>query len=269
MKLQKFKFKSLSKYVDYLQSQGIYVFTQEEAQKAIGGSNWAIRLAANKLIIKRRIIKLRYTFYLIIPLEYITAKSPPPSWYIDSLMQYHKQPYYVALLSAAVLFGAAHQQPQVFQVITNRPLRSVQIGRAKIQFLIKKSIQKTDITKIQTDTGYMNVSTPEATACDLVRYADQSGSLDHVVTVLIELAEIIDPEKLAVIAQKEKLFVVQRLGYLLEKYAKKNIIKLLLAWLVEQKPRYVLLKPGKRHIHATKNKDWKVIINKKIEVDDL
>src|SRR3990172_8296193 len=154
-------FRFLSGYVDYIQSHGEYVFAQKTAKEQLGCSDDAIRIAANRLINKKRIIKLRYAFYLIIPLEYQTLGAPPPSWYIDALMnQYHHQPYYIGLLSAAALHGAGHQQPQVFQVITNKPLRSITIGRSKINFIVKKNLQKIMSTKIKTQTGYMDVSTP-------------------------------------------------------------------------------------------------------------
>lgn len=269
MKTQKKIFKTLSEYVDYLQSRGIYVFTQKKAKKAIGSSIWAIRIAANRLIAKKRIVKLRYTFYLIIPLEYLTAGAPFPSWYIDALMQHHKQPYYVALLSAAALHGAAHQQPQIFQVMTNKPLRPIKIGRARVRFFVKKNIEKCEITKKNTETGTMNISTPEMTAFDLISYADRIGALNHVATVLIELSEAIDPMKLLRVAKNEKLIVVQRLGYLLEKYGKQKVTDPLCSWLSQQKPRAVSLRTDKIYKLASKNKNWQVYVNEKIEVDDI
>ncbi len=269
MKKQNVDFKSLLDYVDYLQSQGEYLFKQTTAKKILGCSTWAIRIAANRLIDKKRIIKLRYAFYLIIPLEYRTAGAPPPDWYIDALMKHHKQPYYVALLSAAALHGAAHQQPQVFQVMTNKPLRPIKIGRAKIQFFVKKEIQKCETTTKQTETGYMNVSTPEITAFDLVRYADRAGSLNHVATILIELSEEIDPEKLVKAAENEKLIIVQRLGYLLEKYGLEKVTTQLHIWVAKQKLRFIPLRADKDYRTALKNKDWKIFINEKIEVDDI
>jgi predicted transcriptional regulator of viral defense system len=269
MKHKKISFSSLSDYIDYLQSRGKYVFTQNDAKEAVGCSEWAVRIAANRLIAKERIIKLRYAFYLIIPLEHKVAGAPPPFWYIDSLMQHHKQPYYVALLSAAALYGAAHQQPQVFQVMTNKSLRSITIGRAHIQFLVKKNIEQCDVQKKQTETGYVNVSTPEVTALDLVQYADRAGSLNHVTTVLIELSEAIDENKLVEAAKNEKLVVAQRLGYLLETYGEKKVTHSLKYWLSQQKTAFIPLRTDKDYQKISKNKDWRIFINEKIEIDDL
>lgn len=269
MKSKKQTFRSLSEYVDYLQSRGTYVFTQEAAQKGINCSRWAARIAANRLIAKKRIVKLRYAFYLIIPLEYLTAGAPPPIWFIDALMQHHKQPYYVALLSAAALHGAAHQQPQIFQVMTNKPLRPVKIGRARVQFLVKKDIEKSEITKKNTETGTINVSTPEVTAYDLIRYVNRTGALSHVATVLSELSEAIDPTKLLKAAKNEKLIIVQRLGYLLEKYGKQKVTEPLHFWFLKQKTRPISLRADKNYRQISKNKNWQIYINEKIKVDEV
>ena len=80
-----------------------------------------------------------------------------------------RQPYYVGLLSAAGLHGASHQQPQEFQVMTDRPIRHLRAGRGRIHFFVKKGIDRTAVMNMQTPTGAMRVSTPEATAVDLVR----------------------------------------------------------------------------------------------------
>ena len=77
---------------------------------------------------------------MIVPLEYRIPGSPPVSWYIHDLMAAMKLPYYVGLLSAAAIHGSAHHHPQVFQVITDRPVRPILTGRAKIEFFVSKSI---------------------------------------------------------------------------------------------------------------------------------
>jgi len=44
--------------------------------------------------------------------EYRVAGAPPASWYIDDFMKAVGTPYYVGVLTAAALHGAAHQAPQ-------------------------------------------------------------------------------------------------------------------------------------------------------------
>lgn len=172
-----------------------------------------------------RICAPRRGFYVIVPVEYSHPGAPPPSWFIDDLMKFHGHPYYVGLLSAAALHGAAHQQPQEFQVVTDTTLRPVSVGRTRIRFFLKWRFAQTPTAKVKTETGAMRVSTPEATALDLVRYVGSAGQLGNVATVLSELSEKINSERLVEAARAEvELSVVQRLGFLLEQYAAPGVV---------------------------------------------
>src|SRR5208283_5940758 len=144
----------LSDFVDALQSSGRYTFRRKEALSAMDVSEVALQSAARRLAAKGRICAPRRGFYVIVPIEYREAGAPPPSWFVDDLMKFHGHPYYVGLLSAAALHGAAHQQPQEFQVITSAPLRPIRIGREKIRFFTKKKIAHTPIEKIKGATGF-------------------------------------------------------------------------------------------------------------------
>ncbi len=183
--MDKIKKPKLSEYIQLLQSNATYVFRQYEAHKAIGGSYDSIKLALHRLLKKRRIVRLYRGLFAIVPIEYYTSGSPPPDWLIDDLMKFHQQPYYVAILTACALHGAAHQQPHEFQVITNQQLRPILIGQWQIKFYTKTKIEKSSMMKLRTYTGYMDVSTPEATAFDLVRCVKASGYLQNSTTVLL------------------------------------------------------------------------------------
>ncbi len=76
--------------------------------------------------------------------------------------------YYVGILSAAALHGAAHQQPMAFQVITNQICPPITLGRLRITFHYKKHIAPEYYQAVKTETGTMHVATPEMTACDLL-----------------------------------------------------------------------------------------------------
>jgi len=99
-------------------------------------------------------------------------------------MAYLRRPYYVGLLSAAALHGAAHQSPQEFQVVTDRPLRPIEVGRTRIRFVKKAHLAKTPTVGVKAPTGEIRVSSPEATALDLVRYPEHAGYLSNVATIL-------------------------------------------------------------------------------------
>jgi predicted transcriptional regulator of viral defense system len=260
---------SLRTYVDGLQMTGRYTFTRQEAHQALGISEIAFRNASRRLIAKGRIVAPRRGFFVIVPLEYASSGAPPPSWYVDALMKFHGRPYYVALLQAAALHGAAHQQPQEFQVVTNEALRPAMAGRARIRFFLKRLADRTPTVRMKTETGSMLVSTPEATALDLVRYMESAGHLGNVATVLAELAERIDGERLVHAAKADvELSVVQRLGYVLDQIADRRLTEPLAIWLGAQRPRITLLRPDRGGGDASRDNRWNIAINDKIEADE-
>lgn len=183
-------------------------------------------------------------------------------------MAFHGRPYYVGLLSAAELHGAAHHRPQEFQVITDAPLRPIVVGRARLRFFVKRRIEDTSTTPAKTHTGYMQVSTPEATAFDLVRYVEATGHLDNVATVLAELVEKIESRRLVAAAKSGvELSVVQRTGYLLDLVGAARVTDRLAAWLAEQTPRPTPLRPDRPSDDATADDRWQLLVNEKVESD--
>lgn len=262
--------KTLNEYISSLQIKGRYLFTRDEALTALRVTSNAFKLAALRLIKKKNLVRLKHEFYLIVPTEYQEVGAPPTAWFIDYLMQFNQQPYYVGLLSAAALHGAAHQQPQVFQVMTNKPLRPIQAGRGRIEFFTKKEIIQTNYQSVKTPTGYMNVSIPEITAFDLVRYAKSVGHLNLVATVLTELQEKFDGARLSAVLESGNLEAtnVQRLGYLLELIgADKKILALLKQWIKKHRPKAVPLRSDIPYEHSQKNIDWQLYVNQTIESD--
>ncbi|MCP4603306.1 MAG: hypothetical protein GY847_22785, partial [Proteobacteria bacterium] len=174
-------------FVENLQSEGRYTFSLEEISHATGSSGVAVQSAIRRLKRKGRLASPRRGFFVITPLEYNSTGSPPASWFVDDLMAYLRQPYYVGLLSAAAIHGASHQQPQVFQVVTSLPTDSMTAGTVKLRFFRKRGIERIQTVQTKTETGYMTVSSPEATSLDLIRHVHAVGYLSNVATVLAEL----------------------------------------------------------------------------------
>ena len=263
------KARPLATYVEDLQARGRYTFTRAEGASAEERSDVALEAALRRLKRRGRIASPRRGFYVLVPVEYREAGCPPASWFIDDLMRYLKQPYYVGLLSAAAIHGAAHQQPMVFQVVTDRPTRSARAGRVRIAFHMSRIIESAPVAELQTETGTMRVSSPEATAFDLVRFAPAAGHLSNVATVLGELAEKLDPAALAKLAHAYPAPEAQRLGYLLEQIGKFDLAESLMASLEVRRHRHILLAPGQAHDigQASPDPRWRVIPNVTVEAD--
>jgi predicted transcriptional regulator of viral defense system len=259
--------RSLTAFVDALQARGRYTFTRAEAARPRAITDLALEAALRRLKKRGRIANPRRGFYVVVPLEYREAGCPPASWFIHDLMRFFGQPYYVGLLSAAAIHGAAHQQPMVFQVITDRTTRPARAGRVWIDFHKSRNVKRAPVVEIQTETGSMRVSTPEATAFDLVRFLAAAGHASNVATVLSELSEKLDPAALAKIADSYAAPEVQRCGYLLEQLGEQDLAKPLADWLAKRRYRAIPLVPGKRVGKIAADRKWRVLPNERLEVD--
>jgi predicted transcriptional regulator of viral defense system len=254
--------------VDSYQASGRYVLLRAQALKALGISDEALKKAAQRLVAKRRLAVPRRGFFIIVPMEYREIGAPPPAWYIDELMKFSEQPYYVGLLSAASLHGAAHHQPQEFQIVTNKQLRPAVAGRARLRFFRKRHIERAPTMTMKTETGTMRVSTPETTALDLLRYIEGAGHLGIVATVLAELAEKMDGQRLVEAAKLDgEIANIQRLGHILDQVGANELGAPLAAWIAEQRPRGVPLRSDRSTRRATKDPRWRLLVNEKVEAE--
>ena len=103
-----------------------------------------------------------------------------------------------------------------FQVMTDAVERAVEVGRVRVEFHVSNLVEGAATERVQTETGSMVVSTPETTAFDLIRFPSSCGYWNNIATVLSELAEKLDPEKLATGAKRVARSDVHRLGWLLD-----------------------------------------------------
>src|SRR5476651_1353821 len=117
----------LIEFIEGLQSKGQYWFTHKGITNTLSIEKPALAKAINRLLKKGKIIRLYRDFYIIVPAEYKKIGLLPPTWFIAPLLQFMGlgDSYYVGLLSAATLFGAAHQKVQTFQVLVPKTTRPI------------------------------------------------------------------------------------------------------------------------------------------------
>lgn len=113
----------------------------------------------------------------------------------------------------------------------------------------------------------MRVASPEATALELVGYADQAGGLDNVATVLVDLAEAIDASKLREAARLCPIAWVQRLGYLLELLEREDLASALADHLREHPAVVAPLVRSRSTVRAPRAQRWKLAVNATLEPD--
>lgn len=273
-------------FITDLAAKGYCSFTYPQVKEALGVSDIAVRAALRRLKQKGELAHPLSGFYVIVPPEYRILGCRPADQFIHDLMQFINAPYYVGLLSAAQYYGAAHHRPQQFQVITNQKRRPITCGQIKIVFITKKEIEHTATENFNTSQGAIMVSSPEVTAIDMVTYPHRCGGLDNVLTVLADLVKKIDADKLLQLAlNTEEITWVQRLGYLFDLIKATNLSDVLLRSLENRRVRSRLLiappkkSPALEKLTAklgkntnslsckTKNDKWKLIINKKLELE--
>lgn len=253
-------------YIVGLMSAGRYSFTSEEARKALGVSAGAVKMALNRLARRGQIASPARGFYVVIPPEYSSLGCLPADQFISALMKRSGQRYYVGLLSAAQYYGAAHQRPQVFQVMLGKARRGIRCGQVRVSFVVRKRLAQVPVRSFNTPRGTVQVSTPEATAVDLVGYSGHAGGLDQVATVLSELVGQLDPHRLVEAAKTAPITWGQRLGYLLGQVdggGDKTVE--LKTYIREAAMNTVALAPGSPRDTTRRDATWKLYINADVE----
>jgi predicted transcriptional regulator of viral defense system len=267
--------KHLSDYLSSLEEQGINSFTFSELEK-IGASKRALQVSLWRLAKKRRIISPSKGFYVIIPVQYQKLGSLPGMWFIHEWMKALNIKYYIGNLSAAAIYGAAHQAVQETEVIMNKKLQknNLIVGSVRFQFFYRKNIVEVPCRKWNVPTGNVLVSTPSATAIDLVRYMNRLGGPSAVATVLTELAEQIETEELAktIIQMNAEIAVLQRLGVIFEIIGQKRLTNVIQNANCFHNLHSIPLNLTVPHSKEQLNKEklhpiWKVYMNDKIESD--
>ena len=270
------KHESISKWIEGKAIRGHYMFTKADLCSAFPNMSYnALKRAVSRLIAKKSIVSPWHNFYVIVPTEYKLNGVVPPQFYLDQLMEFIGCQYYVALLNAAEMYGAAHQRPQTYAVfVSKKNLRSGNRAGVEMIFYHRGKWPANNLKKFQTPSGYVHVSSVELTALDLVAAEKEVGGIVRVTTVLAELAE--NTHFSDVDTNILKIFptpIVQRLGYLLDVVLEEEEKAEDLYRLSKRAGlhfRKVALKSSKSINRDNEmNKRWKIIVNQEIDIEEL
>ena len=258
---------SAREFITDLAVQGRLHFALADARSALGVSQAAAKLALLRLAKQGLVASPARGFYVIVPPEYKRLGCLPADQFIPQLMERLGLGYYAGLLSAAQYHGAAHHRPQEFQVMLAKNRRPIACGAVRVGFVARKQIAQVPVQSFNTPRGTILVSTVEATAVDLVGYERHAGGLDQVATVLGELAERIDPDKLLSAAKTAPLPWAQRLGYLLDLVDAGDRAEPLKAYVGAQAGDLTPLLPGAPHAKAPHDRRWRLYVNAEVEAE--
>lgn len=265
---------SIQKWIEQLQIEGSITFSLEDALSNFPEkSRSTITRTLTNLTSKGKVVSVWNGFYVIVPLQYASMGILPAVMYIDYLMKHLKRDYYVGLLNAASFYGAAHQSPQEFTVVTTLPgIRGNTKKTVKLNFITRKNFPTKFTKSFKTEMGYVNVSSAELTAIDLVGNEKAIGGLNRAATVLNDLCEVLDFNLVdKSFFELTSMPVIQRLGYIIDKeLGFSNISDVLLTKVKEYKlpVRKTALKSGKPTKGYEVDKKWKIVINTQIEIDE-
>lgn len=248
-------------------SRGRYLFSTDEVSQELGVSDTAARAALRRLKAKGVVASPHRGFHLFVPPEYERVGCLPPEQFVPLLMERLAIPYYAGLLTAARYHGAAHQQPQQFQVVVPKNRPGIRCGRVAVDFVARHNAAVMPAETINTPRGFLRISTPEATAFDLVGYPEHCGGLDNVATVLAELAEKLDSDRLAAIGRLSPMPWAQRLGYLLDRVGQSSRSGSLAAFVAQHAIETAPLIPQDARETGPRDGRWKLRVNADVELE--
>lgn len=256
-----------SETISKFAAEGRSCFSFEELRQRVDSTPVALRSAIRRSLKKGDIAMPQRGFYVILPPEYRSLGCVPAEQFIPDLMDHLGEVYYAGLLSAAEYHGAAHHRPQVFQVVVAKPRREIKCGHVKVDFVVRKNADAIPVQPRNTPAGILKLSSPEATAFDLVGYFKHCGWLDNVATVLAELAEKVDARKLGDAAALSPIAWAQRLGYLLDLVGASQITQPLAKYVDNKQPVPTPLLPSAKIKGAKTDSRWRVFINTEVEAE--
>lgn len=254
-------------YVSHLMAHGHHHFTTRDIIRAAERDPHAVRAQLRRLKARGVLAEPVRSFHVIIPPEYRSRGCLPAEQFIPQLMDLAGEPYYIALLSAAQKYGAAHQRPQVDQVMVRRNRRAIRCGRVHVEFVARRDLDRMPVREFNTPRGAVRYSTPETTALELVGYPNRASGLNNVATVLRELAEEMATGRLVEAAGLSPVSWSQRLGYLLECVGESGLARPLRAFVAARARNFTPLRRAAPRSGAGRNGTWKLILNAEIEPD--
>ena len=243
-------------------------FTRHEAARELnrGGANLSNILT--RLERTAWIMPVSRGFYAIIEPARQEFGFAPPQAFLDDWAKHRGILYYVGGLSAAEMHGAAHQRPQVFQVVVDRALPTLRYRDLRVSYFRKRPITEGMWEQRSVPSGFLRVSTPEMTAYDLLFLPRACRSLSRVATVLVELGEVMKPGRLASLCEMEcETVPLQRLGWLLDRTGWGKLTHGFRKALQLLRPAWRPLEP-RLPARGKRNARWHIIENTDVEPDN-
>ncbi len=252
--------RAVAKFVEDRLAAGGVTFTLRELIDSTGLSVVAANGQIRRLGHRIARVSRPQPFFLIVAPQHRAMGAPPVEWWLGDYFRWLGHPYYLALLSAAEVHGAAPQAVQVHQVMTDQPRREVVVGRLRIRFFTKRRIERTPLQPLANAYAPLCVSAPEATALDLVRYARRIGGYGRALETITPLLPKLRRRELArALDAEEDTATAQRLGFLLETAGATQLTNVLYDWLPPGRRWVTIPGFGAGGDEVSRSKRWRVV----------
>lgn len=219
-------------FTDQRMALGRIGFSLAELVKESGLSAIAAKRQLSRLRGKVVRVSPRQPFFLIVGPEHHAVGAPPAIWWLNEYFNWLGRPYYLALQSAASALGSNPQALQVTQVMTDRPCRVLKVGRIQVRFFVKREIARTPTQQLTHAVAPLSISTPEATAFDLIRYATSIGGIERAAETIGPLLPQMRARELKRVLEVEnETTTAQRLGFVLEAVGARRLAEVVHDWL--------------------------------------
>ena len=248
-------------FIEEKLAAGRIAFDLEELVGKTGLSKIAARNQLQRL--RGRVVRVSrpHGFFLIVDPQHRAAGAPPVEWWLDEYFRWLGHPYYLALQSAAEIYNSAPQAIQVKQIVTDCPRRNISLGRLRLRFFVKKGVERTPVQQPPNAYALLRVSTPEATALDMVRYASRIGGMGRALETILPLLPLFRASELRRALDAEgEAGVAQRLGYLIETAGKSRLANIVHDWLPSRIVRVPLGSSKQVMAETEASRRWRILI---------
>jgi AbiEi antitoxin C-terminal domain len=251
----------VARFLDDLQAGGDLVVSVDEAAEQSALSRIAAQRQLERLAPRTIRLPGRPSAFLIVPPEHRLRGTPPVAAWLDEYLRAQGQRYYVGLLSAAALHGSSAQAVQVTQVLLRQPRRPFAVGRTHLNFYVKSKLETTPLAEIPGLPAPLAVSSPEATALDLIAFSHRIGGIERVLEVIHGLEGAMTGAGMrSAIHAGVPVTVLQRIGYVFEKLKFGPLADIVQRALPRRFPPALLQAHGQR-VAGPSREPWAIVDN--------
>ena len=249
-------------FLDTRLASGRVAFSLADLVKETGLTDTAARNQLLRLGPRVARVSRMHQFFVIVSPEHVAIGAPPVAWWIDDYFKWLVHPYYLALQSAAATYGSTPQAIQVSQVMTDCARRPITVGRLQVRFFVKQGIARTPTQPLANAFAPLLVSTPEATAFDLIRYASRIGGIGRAMETLVPLVPLIQISEMKKLLEVEnETSTAQRLGYIIERRGNSKLAAVIHDWLPSTIPLIPLVPTASKPKDASVVEKWRLLNN--------